>query len=345
MSGIKKNYVHKNCFSSGNLFLDKIIGGFSIGSSVVIYEDTNSKIYTNFIKYFMGEGVVKDQQNIILHSDDTLCDYLINNIPYKSTQVESLLNAKTVSDLKNEEMKIAWRYENIKYSNLLEDVIKSSEYIFDISRPIQDTYKDKKKTISCNLGEDTFLKKLESLNKKLIKIAQENLFIENQGNEENENAPIKYLRIILPNLYDSEEINVDKDFNLIKQQLMAFKNIVRSLNTVALITINHLNLNNKINSLFKYIFDYVLTIKGFIMEDDRLEDYDGILSINKIPRINSLKMNFHNIEADTFGIIVEKRKIIIEQVDIGLEIDRNTKVKEKDVNKEKITINTKEIDF
>ena len=42
-------------------------------------------------------------------------------------------------------------------------------------------------------------------------------------------------------------------------------------------------------------------------------------------------MKSTDLETDTYGLIVEKRKIIIEKIDIGLEIDRNTKVKEKDL--------------
>ena len=42
-------------------------------------------------------------------------------------------------------------------------------------------------------------------------------------------------------------------------------------------------------------------------------------------------MKSTDLETDTYGLIVEKRKIIIEKIDIGLEIVRNTKVKEKDL--------------
>jgi hypothetical protein len=41
-----------------------------------------------------------------------------------------------------------------------------------------------------------------------------------------------------------------------------------------------------------------------------------------------LNNNNINIECDNCGIIKYKRKIIIEKIDIGVEIDRNTKIKE-----------------
>ncbi len=349
---IKKNFIPKNFFSSGNLFFDKIVGGLSVGSSVLIYEDNFSKIYKSLIHYFLGEAVVKDQQILIFHCDNNLCSSIIESVPYKSTQVESLLNAKKINEINSEEMKIAWRYENIKYSNLLEDIVKSSDYIFDLSRPIQENLK--KNIISLNIEEKAndlksnscmFIKKLIVLNEYLTKYAQEYLYISNSNDEES-NIPVKYLRVICPGLFDNDDFTMSNQ-NLfeLKQQLMVLKNIYRSLNAVVMITINPLNVNNKLDAIFKYYFDYVFSIRGFIMDDEKIGDYDGIFSIKKIPRLNALKMNGHNIEADNYGIIQEKRKMIIEQIDIGVEIDRNTKVKEKDVTKDKKVKIDNQIDF
>ena len=72
-------------------------------------------------------------------------DEVYNNLPYKSTQVENILNsqpmkiAETKEDDKN--LKIAWRYENINYTNLIGELSKSLKYIFDLNRPLQDNLK------------------------------------------------------------------------------------------------------------------------------------------------------------------------------------------------------------
>lgn len=330
----KKNYIHKNCFSSGNLFLDKIIGGYSVGSTVLIKEDNYSYLYFALLKYFLGEGMVKNHQNFILYSNKIQAENLVESIPYKSTQVESLLNAKKINDCKENEMKIAWRYENIKYSNLVEDIAKSSEYIFDISRPIQENLK--KKVISVNIEEDSqelpLISKLKKINQSLVAQLQEYLISQSNNDEEN----IAHVRVVIPSLFNEEDTQYleeyEKSSNIakIKSQLMALKNIARSINGVILLTINP-SISLELENLFNYFIDYVLNIKGFTLEDDNLEDYNGLLTICKIPRINALKMIMHNIDTDIYGLILEKRKLVIEQVDIGIEIDRNTKVKEKDV--------------
>lgn len=346
MATIKKSFIHKNCYSSGNLFLDKILGGFSVGSTVMLTEDSFSKIYQHFLSYFMAEGMVKDEQNFVFHTCEKELNKLLDSLPYKSSQVESLLNAKKINDLQNEEMKIAWRYENIKYSNLLEDVAKSSDYIFDLSRPMQFNFR--KQLVTCNIGSDEGLVgKLKNLNKFLIRLAQEYLSTpESKRVDENGEEESKSIRIIVPSIVDSSDnTNLDdQSIKEIKKQLMILKNVTRSLNGVVLLTFNSLILDSskQLKNIFSFYLDYVLGINGFAMSNDRIEEYDGLLRISKIPRINSLRSLSHNLEADTFGIIVEKRKVIIEQVDIGVEIDRNTKVKD---TTSKVKVNANEIDF
>ena len=388
-NNLKKTYIHKNCFSSGNLFMDKLVGGYSIGSTVLLIEDNYSKLYKEFLKYFIGEGMVKNHQNFIFHTNSIYVNELTKNIPYKSTQVESLLNAKKVNEnnnsSNNEAIKIAWRYENIKYSNLIDDIAKTSDYIFDISRPIQDKYK--KEIIEVNLdnintnnnNKNKLVKKLENLNKEIVNKVQDflnkNYVNQENNNEEDkeneENTDIKYVRLVIPSLINEEDLfdfdmNVlsSNDFeellNNIKTNLMVLKNIARSTNGVVFVTVsgNLKDINSsvketfnnrtaKILDLFMFFFDYVFSLKSFTLDENKIEDYNGLMYINKIPRISALKMVMHNIEADIYGLLLEKRKLIIEPVDIGIEIDRNTKVKEKDVKnsnvKTKIQINPNDI--
>ena len=130
--------VNKNYQSTGNLFLDQLIGGFSIGTIVLMIEDSPTKIYESFLKYFMAEGIVKNQK-VFLYTTNPTTKQNLSNLPYKSTQVDNILNTKK-PDTKQGEIKIAWRYENIKYSNVIEDILKSTDYIFDLSRTLQDEY-------------------------------------------------------------------------------------------------------------------------------------------------------------------------------------------------------------
>lgn len=334
---------NKNLLSSGNLFLDKLISGISLGTMVLLVEDDPSSIYESFLKYFIAEGIINKQKIFYYYHNENSNQNIMDALPYKSTQVESIINAKRVNENKSKsnEMRIAWRYENIKYSTMLEDIVKSSDYIFDLSRQLQDTYlTDKNKSlIKKNLIENKMkindkekeqfspINYLEDLTQGIIKDYQ-------NYTEDCEEDEVRICRFIAPNLF-MDDSNANKDFNSeefivkLKAQLLALKNVVRSVNGILYITLNKEFLNSEIYKLMFYFSDYVFSLKSFTLDPQKMEDYDALFYINKLPRVCNMKTI--ELETDTYGVIVEKRKLVIEKIDIGLEIDRNTKVKEKDL--------------
>ena len=286
--------------SSGNPFLDKVLNdGFQLGSIILLIEDSPTKIYHSFIKYNIAEGIVNDNKIFFYYNNKQILNDIINYLPYQSSQVENILNSKSKIDSNSNEngMKIAWRYDNINYTNLIGDISKKIKYIFDLSRNLQE-----------NFISD----------------------YQNYGEKFTEEDKGKHCRIILPNFFEYIQ---DSEIKLkeIEIFLNILKNISRCINGHILITINKEILNPKIVKNLEYISDYVLSIKSLLMVEnkDKVGNYDGILYIEKRPMINSLKPI--DIETDMYGILKDKRKIIIEKVDIGVEIDRNTKVKESDL--------------
>jgi hypothetical protein len=329
------NLRDKNFLSTGNLFLDKIIGGVSLGTIVLLVEDSPSQIYESFMKLFIAEGVVNDQKVFYYYSDDKN-SAILKNLPYKSTQVDSILNSKRVNEShksNSSEMKIAWRYENIQYSNLLDDILKSTNYIFDLSRQLQDIYVTEKKKnliMERKISSTSSCEILDEFYRSVIRDYQSyaNSFIE-------EEKEFKNCRIIFPNLLSDDfmlnkEIS-SKEINQIKMRLLILKNLARSINGVVYLTVNKEFMSSKIFNLFFYFSDYVFTLKSFLLDPQRLQDYDALFYVRKLPRICAFKP-FEQMETDTYGVIVDKRKVIIEKIDIGVEVDRNTKVKENEVS-------------
>lgn len=304
-----------NFLSSGNLFLDKLIGGISLGTVVLLVEDTPSTMYESFLKYFIAEGIVNQQRCFVYNSSNS---NIAKNLPYKSTQVESILNAKRVNDTK--EMKIAWRYENIQYSNLLDEILKSTDYIFDLSRELQDIYltdKNKGRLVEKKMeleGDSA----LDKITQSIIQDYQKYTF-----DSPDDTTPYRF---IIPNLLQNDKITDIKKF---KVDLMVLKNLARSINGIIYISLNKEFMNCMTYNTIEYFCDYVFELKSFIIDPQGLQDYDGLFYIRKLPRICTLKLR--DLDTDTYGLIVEKRKIVIEKIDIGVEVDRNTKVKEKDI--------------
>ena len=341
--------LNKQILSSGNPFLDKIFnGGFQLGSIILFLEDMPSKLYQDFLKYNIAEGIISGDRILFYYGNKSTFEEVYNNLPYKSTQVENILNSKNmkindIKDLneKDNDLKIAWRYENINYTNLKEELSKSLKYILDLNRPLQDNFKislKKKRVITKQI--DYFNKKeilplINEIVDDFQNILEENTNINININNINDEENIIYNRIYLTNFLefiDNKKIN----YNEIYIALRALKNMSRSLNGFIFITVNKEFLDKKIFNLLQYISDYVFKIQPLLLvpDNEKISNYDAIFHIEKFNYINNIKPI--DIETNIYGIIKDKRKIVIEKIDIGVEIDRNTKVKQSDLIKDDI---------
>ena len=326
--------INKQILSSGNPFLDKIFnGGFQLGSIILLLEDSPTKLYYQFLKYGIAEGIISGDRIMFYYGNKSTFEEVYNNLPYKSSQVENILNSQPVKVTDANEDNInshkAWRYENINYTNLIGELSKSLKYIFDLNRPLQDNLKLSIKKELIVTKHIDFFKKNEIL-PFINEIVDD---FENLSQEEKNNTEeIIYNRIYITNFLefaDMKKIN----YTEIYKSLTALKNLARSLNGFVFITVNKELLDNKIYNLLQYISDYVLKIKPLLMVPDKekVSNYDAIFHIDKFNWINNIKPL--DIETNIYGIIKDKRKVIIEKIDIGVEIDRNTKVKQSDLVK------------
>ena len=326
--------INKQILSSGNPFLDKIFnGGFQLGSIILLLEDSPTKLFYQFLKYGIAEGIISGDRIMFYYGNKSTFEEVYNNLPYKSSQVENILNSQPVKVTDANEDNInshkAWRYENINYTNLIGELSKSLKYIFDLNRPLQDNLKLSIKKELIVTKHIDFFKKNEIL-PFINEIVDD---FENLSQEEKNNTEeIIYNRIYITNFLeftDMKKIN----YTEIYKALTALKNLARSLNGFVFITVNKELLDNKIFNLLQYISDYVLKIKPLLMVPDKekVSNYDAIFHIDKFNWINNIKPL--DIETNIYGIIKDKRKVIIEKIDIGVEIDRNTKVKQSDLVK------------
>ena len=220
--------LNKQFLSSGNPFLDKIFnGGFQLGSIVLLLEDIPTKLYYQFLKYNIAEGVISDDKILFYYGNQNTYDEVYNNLPYKSSQVENILNSQQIKineqkDKQNDNsLKIAWRYENINYTNLIGDLSKSLKYIFDLSRPLQENFKNSainKGNIICKYID--FFKQVEIF-------PFMNDIINDFQNITEENSKINYYRIIISNFFDF--YNEKKcNYNEIYIALNALKSMAKS---------------------------------------------------------------------------------------------------------------------
>ena len=288
--------INKQILSSGNPFLDKIFnGGFQLGSIILLLEDSPTKLYYQFLKYGIAEGIISGDRIMFYYGNKSTFEEVYNNLPYKSSQVENILNSQPVKVTDANEDNInshkAWRYENINYTNLIGELSKSLKYIFDLNRPLQDNLKLSIKKELIVTKHIDFFKKNEIL-PFINEIVDD---FENLSQEEKNNTEeIIYNRIYITNFLefaDMKKIN----YTEIYKSLTALKNLARSLNGFVFITVNKELLDNKIFNLLQYISDYVLKIKPLLMVPDKekVSNYDAIFHIDKFNWINYSIFNFN----------------------------------------------------
>ena len=310
--------------SSGNPFLDHLLGGgFALSTIVLFIEDSPTKLYQSFLKYAIAQGVTDNNKVFFYHFDQMIYDAVIEALPYQSTQVEAILNSKakeTSTQSANKEMKIAWRYENINYTNLISSVSKELKYIFDLSRKLQDNF------TTSNPIQSSREKNIGGIIAKFVEEYQ------NYASHFTDEDKDKFTRLLIPNLF---QYQYKENFHMVNSQLNNLKSLARSINGITILTINREFTDKKIVKLVENISDYIFSIKGLTMVSDKekVGDYEGIFYIEKRPTLCCIKPM--EIETDMYGILRDKRKIVVEKIDIGVEVDRNTKVKESDIENNK----------
>jgi hypothetical protein len=271
----------------------------------------------------------EEDKVFLYHSNqNSLQNLNITSLPYKSTQVTNILDSKKENKETND-IKIAWRYDNISYSNIIEDLCKS-EYIFDLSRTLQENFAKQNNFTVNNINESGFgLGVVPTIKYLIDKISDD--YSKYTSQIDAEVKKIKYSRFVIPNLLENcNEKVCSRTILNFRNHLSCLKNLARSLNGVIYLTIDKNSIDNRLFNIIYYFSDYVFSLSSFLVNPQKLQDYNAIFKIEKLARICSLK-SLVDLETETYGLMMDKKKIVIEKIDLGPEIDRNTKVKEKDL--------------
>nr|CAG4643396.1 EOG090X0ALT [Ilyocryptus agilis] len=240
-------------------------------------------------KYFLAEGALK-QNYLFCASVNENPSELINTLPSPFT----VSIADDHSDIKEnkEELKIAWRYENLSMDNSTQRTGTS----FDLSTPYNLT-EDQRKNVVIWDGSDkskrdlkgTFqhtvcMNLLESINETISK-----------WNLQSNSTP-NLLRIAILSFGSPYWNFADNGSSDLTSTLMCLKALVRSANAVAIVTVPHQLLNDVILQEVliersRNIADIVIRLKS-LREDPHLSDLmdvHGILEMKKMTNLTSLK--------------------------------------------------------
>nr|CAH0110375.1 unnamed protein product [Daphnia galeata] len=297
--------------SSGIISLDNIMdGGFPLGSLCLIEEDLFGPYAKIMTKYFLAEGAVQKNHLLSASLNENPWD-LLNNLPSPVTEPIRETNALIEN---KEELKIAWRYENLT----LEDNNQRTGNAFDLSIPyaIPETQRsnlavwcgESTRNVQENKGTLRNPNCLSLLS--TVKEAIEKWDLAS-GNSSN------LLRVTVSSFgspfwkFDGNQESVSTDFTA---TLLLLKSMMRSANAVAVVTIPHQLLSKALVGRSRKIADVVIQLKS-LREDPHLSDLmdvHGILEMKKMMNLTSLKPILGQDGTTTYGFKATKRKFKIE---------------------------------
>nr|CAG4647274.1 EOG090X0ALT [Megafenestra aurita] len=298
--------------SSGIPSLDNICdGGFPMGSLSLIEEDIYGSYAKIITKYFLAEGALNKNYLFAASLNENPSD-ILNNLP--SPTSSDVQEKRPIEN--TEELKIAWRYENLS----LGDSNERTGNIFDLSVPyIIKFFSHNVFILICNTGtlkNQSCLSLLTTINQ-----------IINNWELDSKNSS-NLLRIVVSSFgsphWNFSEKEISTDFTA---TLFLLKSLIRSANVVAVITIPHqlLNASSLLVARSRSAADMVFQLKS-LREDPNLRDLmdvHGILEMKKLANLTSLKPILGQDGTTTYGFKATKRKFKIEKLHVPPSLEEN----------------------
>lgn len=299
--------------STGVPSLDVFLGGgLAVGTAILIEEDS-FHIYSNLLlKYFIAEGVTNGH-SLFLASGDVPPEKILQELPAPASS-----DKKNFSPSSEDELKIAWRYQNQAPSS----ITSSTNHYYDLSKTMNEETLEK-----CHIRKWSPRKQTENTSKNSCfteepyhHLLQE---IQNQidkGDFHTSNSVThrNILRIAISSM-DSPMWHQDNHKNIestIPRFLYGLRILLRSSFSVAMITVPKINCKNvKWFSRVKQMVDSAICLEPIMKasKDDNLmlKDFDGLLHIIKLPVLNSC---VYQVPTADLAFKLKRKNFIVEKL-------------------------------
>ncbi|XP_015595052.1 elongator complex protein 4 [Cephus cinctus] len=318
--------------STGIPSLDHVIGGgLPVGSILLIEEDTYNSYAKIMLKYFMAEGIVSSH-SLLIASRDTKPTQLLAELP--AVAVSSSTKSKTQAT--DEQMKIAWRYQNMKIVDASPTGGQVFGRFYDLTKTMDSADIEHADIIKWD-GNDLKCKAESFENNAyvdLLKTVQETLkhgqFLVSDNPEKR-----KILRIAIQSLGSRLWLcNTEESTRCdLLKFLYCFRSLLRSSYAVATITVPAQNFDNTdaLVERIEHLSDTAVRLESFAGSAKEtnpiFRDYHGLLHIKKLSAFNTLAP--HNPESTDLAFKLRRKKFVIEVLHLPPELD-DTAQREQD---------------
>mmetsp|Transcript_5021 Transcript_5021/g.5468 ORF Transcript_5021/g.5468 Transcript_5021/m.5468 type:complete len:383 (-) Transcript_5021:12-1160(-) len=314
--------------SSGLSDLDSIIvGGFAVGTLILVEEDHYSSYYDYIARYFLAEGAA-NAHTLCLASTTSSNTKFVKTIPRVVSAPSGAAEHNKQQGATNKDLKIAWQYG--KYLNQERDYKKLSSqsnlssknwcHTFDVSKPVKPEDIERLDVTDLDFSHlNDFQAKCQALYTTLSKMIYER----NQEMVKTKKGVI--LRILIRSFGSAAWGDVNKT-NIFLTFLHALRGLLRSSLAVCMITLPAHAFKRSLNVKIGHLADYIFTMQAFNDSSDEtgaaFKDFDGLFHIKKLPYLNSLTNAMPRSPSFTFKL--QRKKLSIETIHLPPEDFRTT---------------------
>jgi len=313
--------------STGTPDLDGLLGGgLPIGTVLLLQEDVSGNYAKLLLKYFLAEGVVHGHHlHVASLNNDPLS--IVNSLP----SFEMKTNTGENSKASDEQMKIAWRYQNLPKDG---DRDAGSKHTFNLLKSIPSDVISKCGVTTSD--SETLVGGDKNSYTKLIQHLHETakngqFLIEPAAKREHKNI----LRIGVQSL---GSVLWGDACNQIKQMsvfLLSLRALLRSCFGVAVMTVPRYIFNNdSLGIRLLASSDYVVDLDSFCSNPSIhsvFKDYHGLVHIKKLPSLSSLAPPHHLIRDPSQLVFKSKRtKFLIEKFHLPPDLSETVSRDQKD---------------
>ncbi|XP_043405269.1 elongator complex protein 4 isoform X2 [Chelonia mydas] len=297
--------------SSGLPSLDCVLGGgLAVGTLLLIEEDKYG-IYSNLLfKYFLAEGIVCGHNLFVASAKEDPAD-ILKELPaplfddVHKNQVDEKETAIKSKPESQESMKIAWRYQNLPKIEVSPAASVRFGHYYDLSKTVSPELLQSIKWHRFFLPEEMSLHpEIKTCNMtcgytKLLQSIQRIIYQEGFDGSYPQKKQKNILRIGIQSLgsvlWGDDVCCADnpEDIHSLTKFLYVLRGLLRMSLSACIITVPaHLIQNKAIMERVTNLSDTVVGLESFIGSERETnplyKDYQGLIHVHQIPRLNSL---------------------------------------------------------
>ncbi|XVE69414.1 hypothetical protein DITRI_Ditri09bG0150400 [Diplodiscus trichospermus] len=293
--------------SSGIPDLDKILGGgFPLGSLVMVMEDAEAPHHMLLLRNFMAQGLVHNQP-LLYASPARDPRGFLGTLPSPATSKDDKSRERDPDQEKG--LRIAWQYKKYFGENQLNfdgqrDGKHEYSKEFDLRKPLERHFLSGQRVDCFSIQGSPDLSALRDRCATFL-----SQFPRNDG------SVSCAARIAIQSLCAPQCVYSNMEWDLLSF-IRSLKSMVRSSNSVAMITFPPSLLSPSFCKRWQHMADSLLSVKAIPDEDKELaelltgyQDMVGFLNVHKVARINTQVPVI--LEATTFSIKLQKRRYLV----------------------------------